>query len=259
MFSFNPNLTSARHKIELEVARRARQLVQMRVEGLRESPDGSIDAAGWNRGCQWLMDKIILPQLTEDEVQAVLQIGISRVASELIEKPVREEVRRLAASGELDDRVQPALADCHEHLAVRGGQVGRVPTKGLIVRSEPLHAILSGRKDWEMRSGPTDVRGPLGLVQKGSKAVFGVAEISDCLGPLTQAEMTQNAHRHGITPERLGLPEVTGYRFAWVLTNVRRLAEPVPYVHKGGVRFVTLDDLAIARISQQLKVSSRQV
>lgn len=252
-------------KIEREVARHASELALSRVKGLRLRPDGSIDATAWNGYCQAFMDNVVLPTLTENEVRAVLGVGLSRVATELVEIPVSRECDRLGAAGELSTTIRPFI-DTRPSPSASTKILARSPapslalppsqgtlSRGLIIRAEPLEAILRGLKTWEMRSGPTNIRGPIGLVQKGSKAVFGVAEIIDCLGPLSRSEMVANVHRHGITPERLARPETTVYRFAWVLSKVRPLRCAVPYVHKGGVRFVALDAAAVTIIDSQLR------
>jgi hypothetical protein len=126
-------------------------------------------------------------------------------------------------------------------------------SSGLIIRPEPLERILSGSKTWEMRGGPISKRETIALIQKGSKAIYGVADIVGSIGPLTRAEMIANEARHRIEPARLDSPEVAGYRYAWVLANVRRLGHPVPYLHKPGqVKFVGLDELTVRAICEAL-------
>lgn len=123
---------------------------------------------------------------------------------------------------------------------------------GLIIRQEPLEKILSGSKTWEMRSRRTTKRETIALIQKGAKAIYGVAEIAECLGPFTKEEMLRNEYFHGITAERLDDPEVSKYRFAWVLGSVKRLNSPVACsITSGAVTFVNLDERAV----QALKVS----
>ena len=48
-------------------------------------------------------------------------------------------------------------------------------SSGLIIRPEPLEKILSGRKTWEMRSDTIHKRETIALIQKGSKAIYGMA------------------------------------------------------------------------------------
>lgn len=111
----------------------------------------------------------------------------------------------------------------------------------LIIRAEPLAKILSGRKTWEMRGRAVGKRGTIGLIEKGSKTIVGVADLVDCRGPLSREEMLANVDKHGIESHRLDSPEVAKWRHAWVLTNARRLQRPVPYRHTSEVQWVTLD------------------
>lgn len=114
--------------------------------------------------------------------------------------------------------------------------------RGLIIRREPLTKILDGSKTWEMRSMMTHKRGLIGLVEKGSKSVLGVATILDCKGPIPRIELRAAFQYHGISEERLATAEYEKYTFAWILADARRLMLPVPYTHRGGVQFVTFTE-----------------
>lgn len=127
-------------------------------------------------------------------------------------------------------------------------------SSGLIIRPEPLEKILSGRKTWEMRSDPIHKRETIALIQKGSNAIYGVADIVGSIGPLSREEMIANEAKHQIEPYRLDNPEVVKYRYAWELANVRRLKHPVPYLHKPGqVKFVGLDEMTVIAIGEALR------
>ena len=52
--------------------------------------------------------------------------------------------------------------------------------RGLIIDAPWIDHILEGRKDWEMRSQATSVRGWIGLIRKGSGQVVGIARLVDC-------------------------------------------------------------------------------
>lgn len=112
----------------------------------------------------------------------------------------------------------------------------------LIIRAEPLAKILHGRKVWEMRGRPIAKRGLIGLIEKGSKSIVGVAELVDCRGPLSREEMLAASHLHGIEPARVDEPQVANWRYAWVLDGARRLRQRVPYVHTSEVQWVSLTD-----------------
>ncbi len=113
---------------------------------------------------------------------------------------------------------------------------------GLVIRAEPIQQILRGEKDWEMRSKAVHKRGRIALIQKGTGQVVGVANLVDCLGPMSDEEMLEHWNHHRIPRELLHSVEVAKWRTAWVLEQVQRLAKPISYVHRSGaVTWVTLD------------------
>lgn len=123
-------------------------------------------------------------------------------------------------------------------------------TKGLIIDTPPIDRILNGIKTWEMRSTATKVRGRIALIRKGSGTVVGTAELVDCVGPLTTDQMLENQQHHQIDPSRIRSGEVAKWKHGWVLTNVRKLAAPVPYAHpSGAVIWVTLAPELGARLA----------
>ncbi len=264
MFSFFKSsnnlaeLESAKGKLQTVVAEHLRTLALKRAAGISIDSYGNVNGSRWNAETQYFIDKVILPKLTINETKAILHAGLSNIANEFIETTVRFECKRMHDSGEqdmtvpvVDDIAHPKSKEnsIRGRTALRQDHVPGIVSRGLIIREDPLESILSGRKSWEMRSEHTKVRGSIGLVKKGSKAIYGIADIVDSRGPLTRSELIQHVHLHGITLERIDNPEVAKYRFAWVLQNVRRLPTPVPYQHKGGVIFVTLDDYAVAEIA----------
>ncbi len=106
--------------------------------------------------------------------------------------------------------------------------------KALMIKSPHIDNILAGRKTWEMRSKPTKTRGRIGLIKSGSGKIWGQANLVDCIGPLSIDERLKSQDRHLITPERLALPEVAKYDYAWVLEEVEAFAVPREYVHPSG-------------------------
>lgn len=264
------DLESAKVKFRAAVREHMSDLVLRRNKGIFIDKNGIPNASEWNSHCQHFLDKVILPRLTMNEAMSALAAGLSELATELIENAVKAETQRLAktehtlpeirnysgsdsyrtdvpaitkSSGAMRPKVPPSSR--------RNEDRGRI-TRGLIIRAEPIEKILNGVKTWEMRSRPVELRGTIALVKKGTKAVYGVADIVDCRGPLSHSERLANEHLHGITPERWADPDVAKYHYAWVLANVRRLKHPVPYEHKGGVQFVTLDDGVAAQIEHAL-------
>lgn len=122
-------------------------------------------------------------------------------------------------------------------------------TRGLIIADPWIGHILDGRKDWEMRSQATSVRGWFGLIRKGSGTVVGLARLVECGRVLDQAEMIANFDHHRIPAEMIRRGEVAKWVVPWKLADVVPLPRSVPYEHKAGaVTWVTLSP----DVSQQL-------
>jgi hypothetical protein len=123
--------------------------------------------------------------------------------------------------------------------------------KGLIIDEPWISLIVSGEKTWEMRSRNTNVRGRIGLIRKGSKAVIGVADLVDTLPKLPPSELRGSFAKHRVPESEID--EDFKWSTAWVLQRARSLHEPVPYRHPaGGVIWVNLDPKVAAVIEQQL-------
>ena len=111
----------------------------------------------------------------------------------------------------------------------------------LIVKSPYIERILDGSKIWEMRSRGCSIRGPIGLIQKGSGLIVGITTIVDCLGPLTPNDLKLNVDKHCIYNVS---PETEKWNIAWVLKDSRPLREPISYDHpKGAVIWVKVNSL----------------
>jgi hypothetical protein len=112
---------------------------------------------------------------------------------------------------------------------------GDLPAKALIIDAPWIDLILSGQKFWEMRARACSIRGRIGLIRKGSKQIFGFADLVDSLGPFTEHELRQRRDKHAITEDRLPDNEwMTNWNHAWVLENIEMLPEPVRYNHPNG-------------------------
>ncbi len=114
-------------------------------------------------------------------------------------------------------------------------------TRGLIIADPWIVHILACRKDWEMRSQATSVRGWFGLIRKGSGTVVGLARLVHCGEALDQAEMIANFDHHCIPEDMIRRGEVAKWAVPWKFADVIPLSRPVPYDHKAGtVTWVTL-------------------
>jgi hypothetical protein len=107
--------------------------------------------------------------------------------------------------------------------------------KGVVIDEPWIGMILLGEKQWEMRPRSTRHRGAIALVRKGSGTVVGVADLVDCLSPLSVDEYRASEAFHRIPPEQ---QPVAARRWPrpWILRNVCQLSIPVPYRHKFGAQ-----------------------
>jgi hypothetical protein len=122
--------------------------------------------------------------------------------------------------------------------------------KALIIKSPHIDNILSGKKTWEMRTKHDKYRGLMGLIQKGRpRKIIGVAEMVDSLGEFSKEELLAHQSKHLMTPERIDDPEASGYKYAWVLKNAKRLKQPISFEQKSGaVIWVKLDEETSAAV-----------
>lgn len=255
------HLESAKQKLVALVAVHLKTLTLKRLAGISEDAYGTIDGSKWCAEMLYFLEKLFLPRLTAEEMQAVMSTGLSAIGQEFLETCVRLECGRMHDTGEYDMTVaivHPPESSLKNAAASRPRSFKASPvplgpvTRGLIIREDPLERILSGVKTWEMRGKSTKVRGTVALIKKGSKAVFGLADIVDSRGPLTRDEMLRSLRHHGIVEERLDSPELANYRFAWMLENVRRVPRQINYQHTGGVTFVTLDAFAVTELARYI-------
>ena len=114
--------------------------------------------------------------------------------------------------------------------------------RGLIVDEPWISKILAGTKTWEMRSKPTNVRGTVALIRKGSGHVFGVAKLAGNGPVLDRSNFASHIDKHGIGPDREPGALSGGWVHPWILSDIRVLSRSVRYTHKSGaVIWVKLD------------------
>lgn len=124
-------------------------------------------------------------------------------------------------------------------------------TRALVVDEPWIGLILMGTKTWEMRSTNTKIRGPIGLIRKGSGHVVGVASLLDSRPPLSAQNYAQFESFHQIPPTRQEGAISGGWSRPWVLSAARALRRPVPYRHPpGAVIWVAIDPEVIAKVRE---------
>lgn len=114
--------------------------------------------------------------------------------------------------------------------------------RALIIREPWISKILSGEKTWEMRSGPTSLRGWIGLAAQGRAEIVGLVRLVESRMPLSAANYDQYFGEHAIPPDQTAWAIENNWVFPWVLTDVIRLPKPVAFSQRAGaVKFVSLD------------------
>tara|TARA_B110000503_G_C7022230_1_gene360305 strand:- start:196 stop:447 length:252 start_codon:yes stop_codon:yes gene_type:complete len=73
-----------------------------------------------------------------------------------------------------------------------------VITKALVIDEPWISKILGGEKIWEMRSSKAGLRGPFGLIRKGSGKVVGIACLKAVSGPYSNLELEMHISRHRV-------------------------------------------------------------
>lgn len=126
--------------------------------------------------------------------------------------------------------------------------------KALIIDVPWINEIWSHSKVWEMRSRNCQIRGWVGLIQKGTGRVCGIAYLQDTIGPLSDAEMRMYHDKH-LIPERLYTGDkFSKHRWAWCFSSAIEFKNPIPYIHKkGAIIWVNLDDEAVKNVASYLK------
>jgi len=102
-----------------------------------------------------------------------------------------------------------------------------LPEKGFRVKEPYASYIVEGKKRWELRRYPTNVRGRVGVIS-GDK-VIGTVEIVDSKGPYTLEELREHPDRH-LADERFLKEYAKGEKlYVWELGDARKFAEPVEF------------------------------
>ena len=111
--------------------------------------------------------------------------------------------------------------------------------RALIVRQPWIDLILSGKKIWEMRSKPTNIRGLIGLIEQGTGLIVGECIITE------SDDTTLDSHERGLFH---GNHRVDDYSllekwcYVWELEGAKRYKKPIPYNHpQGAVTWVLIE------------------
>lgn len=145
---------------------------------------------------------------------------------------------------EFEDAFRPTLSKSKRGITTQAVS-GEVPVRGLVMMADPLEKLLAGRKTMELRSRQNRQLGTVALIRKGTGHIYGVADITESVGPMDMNEFRARMNEHGVESSRIQEVFDKGWTIGWRMANVKKLRHPVPYVHKG-MSQVKLDDEAIA-------------
>ncbi|TNC82792.1 MAG: hypothetical protein C9356_02680 [Oleiphilus sp.] len=128
--------------------------------------------------------------------------------------------------------------------------------RALIIDEPWISLILSGEKDWEMRTTPCRMRESIGLIRKGSGQIVGVANIVGSSGPHGNLSLERNYSRHRVGAD-LYKNSNYNWRYAWELDHVIAFESPVTYDHQSGqVKWVKLQVSETQTLKHQIENST---
>lgn len=123
------------------------------------------------------------------------------------------------------------------------------------IREPWIDMILIGAKTWEIRTKFTKKIGPVALIRAGSGTVVATAILSEVI-ELTPKIAYKNSELMGFGKiTRTEADDLEG-EYAWVLKDVIKFKNPVPYKHpSGAVTWVTLDEPTTKKVIAEAKRS----
>jgi hypothetical protein len=127
-------------------------------------------------------------------------------------------------------------------------------TRGLVIDQPWVGLIADRKKTWEMRTRATKVRGWIGLIEKGTGTVIGMACLTDSLPALSRNAHHLHFKKHRV-PARSSCKTYNGkYLIPWVLAKAFRLPKPLVYQHpSGAVTWVRFDGEVLRSLTRRLR------
>ena len=123
------------------------------------------------------------------------------------------------------------------------------------IREPWIDMILAGEKRWEIRSKFTKKIGPVALIRAGSGTVVGTANLTEVIQITTKKAFKKHAIM-GFRPLTKAEAKDLEGQYAWVLKDVIKFKNPVPYKHpSGAVTWVTLDEQTTNKVHAEAKRS----
>jgi hypothetical protein len=106
--------------------------------------------------------------------------------------------------------------------------------RGLIIQQPWVGMIADGKKSWEMRTKQTRLRGWIGLIEKGTGQIIGVAYLKASPPALRRNEHHLHHRKHRVKPDPSKKLYSGKYLFPWVLHKTIKLPKPIKYKHPNG-------------------------
>jgi hypothetical protein len=129
-------------------------------------------------------------------------------------------------------------------------------THGLVIDQPWVGLIADRKKTWEMRTRPTKMRGWIGLIEKGTSTVIGMARLTGSLPALSRQAHHLHFKKHRVPPGSDGRKYHGKYLIPWVLERSFRLPRPVPYQHpSGAVTWVRFGDKISRSLNRRLRTT----
>jgi hypothetical protein len=127
-------------------------------------------------------------------------------------------------------------------------------THGLVIDQPWVSLIADRKKTWEMRTRPTKLRGWIGLIEKGTGTVIGMACLKGSLPALSRQAHHLHFKKHRVPHGSDGRKYHGKYLTPWVLSGSFRLPRPIPYQHPpGAVTWVKFSDEVSRYLTRQLR------
>jgi hypothetical protein len=126
--------------------------------------------------------------------------------------------------------------------------------RGPVIERPWVRLIADGKKTWEMRARPTNVRGWIGLIEKGTGTVIGIACLTALLPPLQPDVHHLHFKKHRVSAVAGRKRYMGRYVIPWKLTKAFKLSRPAPYEHPAGaVIWVTFSHKVSRSLTRRLR------
>lgn len=125
-------LESAKEKFRALVDEHIQTLARKRIQGISVDAYGVVDANKWMRECQHFVDKVFRPRLTVEEASAIAEAGLSQIATQILDRPVQDECKRIQKSFSFDQEMSPLDYEryCSSRLSDKGWQCNLTKASG---------------------------------------------------------------------------------------------------------------------------------